>query len=92
MKEKEFLIGDGTVLGFDAYMQAITEGMIDKDMTLQEFNSISSHVKIEMSSIREEEKFYDEHRVAVRLVYRLLKVPGSRKIIENEWFGEALHI
>ncbi|HSX48784.1 MAG TPA: hypothetical protein VLE44_00830 [Candidatus Saccharimonadales bacterium] len=83
----DFLIGDGTRMGSDAYFQAVLEGMVDPSMSLDVFNLRSKHQKVNMKTIKEEEKYYDEVAESCRNVYPLLKNPTAKEEILNKWFG-----
>lgn len=83
---KEFLTGSGD-WGYDAYFQAVTEGMVDpKIMNLDSFSLNSDHENIDLTDGTDE--YYDEVAESRMNVGKLIRSGSERQEIIKKWFGE----
>lgn len=83
---KEFLTGSGD-WGYDAYFQAVTEGMVDpKIMNLDSFLSKSAHKKIDLSD-GTDEYHYEVYNSRMN-VKKLFRSEDQRQEIIKKLFGE----
>ncbi len=83
---KEFLTGSGD-WGYDAYFQAVTEGMVNpKEVNFKLFLSKSDHKRISLSDKTDE---YSKEVVgAAKDVSNLFK--SGRGRVVKKWFGEEV--
>ncbi len=84
--QKEFLTGSGD-WGYDAYFQAVTEGMVDpKIVDFESFSLNSDHERIDLTDGTDE--YYDEVSESRMNVSKLVRSEGGRQEIIKKWFGE----
>jgi hypothetical protein len=84
--EKKFLTGDGSPKALEAYEQAITEGMIEKGLTVQEFYVDSDH---ELMGSSEESVIigsYHEIKDSKYNVANLFKGEEKKREVIKKWF------
>lgn len=83
---REFLTGSGD-WGYDAYFQAVTEGMLDpKEMDFELFSLKSNHERISLSD--ETDEYFKEVFRSFKNVGKFFRSESERQEVVKEWFGE----
>lgn len=93
MSEKKIISGDDSAYMTDAFNQAKTEGLIDDEITINQFREMTKHEIINLEINDPEGKDYiTEAARSSEQIARLFRDKRSRKKILKRWFDKSQQI